>query len=133
MSYLGLLAVFSYSFFSLSCISSLGFSAPSSPLVYFNRKVIKSLFRNRLSFLDPMRKLGNIPRLLHFLTVLMWMFNKLAASPAVNRVSVSSTSPSEILFSGYSVDRQSILGYPFFAINVNISCLLCNCRFAFAV
>ena len=61
-----------------------------------------------------MRKLGNIPRLLHFLTVLMWMFNKLAASPAVSKVFVSSASPSEILFSEYSVARPSIPDYPFF-------------------
>ena len=133
MSYLGLLAVFSYSLFPLSRISSLGFSIPSSPLVYFDRKVIKSLFRNRLSFLDPIRKLGNIPRLLHLLTVLMWIFNNLAVSLVVNKVSVSSTSTSETLAARYPVITPSIPGYPFFVDNVNIYCLLCNCRFAFEV
>ena len=61
-----------------------------------------------------MRKLGNTPRLFHLLTVLVWTFNKLAASLTVSKVSVPSTLPSEILFIGYSAGSPSISGYPFF-------------------
>ena len=85
-----------------------------NPFIYFIRKVIKSFSRNRLSPLGPMRKLGNIPRLLQFLIVLMWTCNKLAVSLAVSNKSVFSVSLSETSLSGYSVVIPSILDYPFF-------------------
>jgi len=79
-----------------------------------SRKVSISFFRNRLSPLGPMRRLGNTPRSLHFLTVLTWMFNKLAASLTGIKASVSSASASETPSAEYSVTATSVHGYPIF-------------------
>jgi hypothetical protein len=60
-----------------------------------------------------MRKLGNIPRLHHFLTVLLCTCKRAATSPTVNREFVSSFPPLEILSVGYSVIEPSIPDHPF--------------------
>lgn len=84
------------------------------PFIHFNRKVAISSFRNRLSRLIPMRKLGNTPRLLQFLTVLLWTCKRLAASPTVNKESFSSFPPLASLSAEYSVIGPSIPNRPFY-------------------
>jgi hypothetical protein len=88
--------------------------------VYLSRKVNISFFRNRLSPLGPTRKLGNTPKLVHLLTVLMWIFNKLATSLVVSKESVSSTSTSEIPSTVCSVVAPSIPDHSLFGCNTPI-------------
>lgn len=107
--------IFHFSFSHLYLMKILNFPIRYWHFIHFGRKETISSFRNRLSPLGPMRKLSNIPRLLHFLTVLTWICNRLATSPTVNKEFVSSFTPSEILSAEYSVIGLSISDYPFYA------------------